>query len=145
MPKRGKRIKPSKLKQYGKLSSPELPDPPLTINFSFKYLDFSNPKFDISGSDSRFFRILFDRLKSISQMKIAEFFNDRTPALRCHEINWGKTSEPGGFRCLNKFLREKVAFQFQITKRKGRVHGLIFNSTFCVVWLDPKHKLYPLQ
>jgi hypothetical protein len=41
-------------------------------------------------------------------------------------------------------MREEEAWQFEITANEhGRVHGLLQDDTFFVVWIDPTHALYP--
>ena len=36
------------------------------------------------------------------------------------------------------------AFEVRIGKTYGRVHGIVWNKAFHVVWIDPAHNLYPL-
>jgi len=44
---------------------------------------------------------------------------------------------------LNQQLRDSEPWQFEITKTAhGRVHGLLIDDTFYVVWIDPQHLLY---
>ena len=126
-----------------------------SVTFSFKYLDLaSNEKFSISRwpkngdwaneKASSYLDTLLDRLKSVSGMRISEFQQSRSPALRSHAIKWGDTSEPDGFTGLNDELKEMEAWQFQLTANEhGRVHGFLLDKCFCVVWLDPFHRLYP--
>lgn len=37
------------------------------------------------------------------------------------------------------------AFEVRIGKNYGRVHGIVWNKAFHVVWIDPAHNLYPLE
>ena len=45
---------------------------------------------------------------------------------------------------LNEQLRGEDAWEFEITRNEhGRVHGLLLDETFYIVWIDPDHNLYP--
>lgn len=37
------------------------------------------------------------------------------------------------------------AFEVRISKAYGRLHGIVWNKAFHVVWIDPAHNLYPLE
>jgi hypothetical protein len=115
------------------------------IRFSFRYLDIhSNAKFTLSHCDENYLEKLLLRLKDINSATLKEFRQFNRAEMRNHLIVFSDTSEPNGFTCLNGQLRAKEAWQFQITKSThGRVHGLLINETFFIVWLDPCHKLYP--
>lgn len=36
------------------------------------------------------------------------------------------------------------AFEVRISKSYGRLHGIIWNKAFHIIWIDPAHNLYPL-
>ena len=112
--------------------------------FSLKYLDLhSNPKFSIAGCGESYLEKLLLRLRDVSSLTYEEFVNNRSPALRAHEIDWVETTEPNGFTCLNPILRDESAFQFAISSNEyGRVHGFLLERIFYIVWLDPHHRLY---
>ena len=113
------------------------------IRFSFKYLDFSK-KYPLKSNDSDYFRCFFSRLQSISQMKASEFRMNKDKSLRAHTHNWSQTSEPDGFQHLNTQLRQCEPWQFQLSANKhGRIHGILLDEVFYVVWFDPNHQLYP--
>ena len=125
------------------------------VSFSFKYLDLkSNSKFSIdewqalgdwSGADAAaYLTALLERLKNVSSLSVNDFLHSRSPALRSHKIDWDSTSEVDGFTSLNEHLRDQEARQFSVSSNEyGRVHGFLLDNCFCVVWLDPFHKLYP--
>ena len=57
--------------------------------------------------------------------------------------DWERTTEPFGFSSINAQLRQCEAWQFQLSANEhGRIHGLLLDDVFYVVWLDPKHSLY---
>ncbi|RZV39959.1 MAG: hypothetical protein EVJ48_02985 [Candidatus Acidulodesulfobacterium acidiphilum] len=63
--------------------------------------------------------------------------------LRCHRIDWKETTET----CFGIPNEDKIVnggeFQFALSSNEhGRVHGFFIGNIFCVVWLDPDHKLY---
>jgi len=37
----------------------------------------------------------------------------------------------------------KRAFEVRVGKAYGRIHGIVWNKVFYVVWFDPAHNLYP--
>ncbi|WP_202393063.1 hypothetical protein [Alteraurantiacibacter buctensis] len=87
---------------------------------------------------------LMERLKSMSSWTVLEFVTPRGKAARNHPIAWEQTSRPKGFAHLPEQLRDSPAFQFTLTANAhGRVHGLLIDDTFHVVWLDHDHRLYP--
>lgn len=124
--------------------TPRLPDDTENVRFSFAHLDFSNTKFQISRCDYTYFNSLLNRLKDISNMRMKDFRGKHLKSLKNHVIIWSETSEPEGFSSLNEQLQDAPAFQFAVTANKhGRVHGIILEAIFYVVWLDPEHKLNP--
>jgi hypothetical protein len=84
-----------------------------------------------------------ERMKSISTMTIREFTSNKDRSLRAHTHDWPKTKKPNGFDGLNEQFRAYPGWQFQLTANdRGRVHGLIIDNTFYVIWLDQNHFLY---
>ncbi|MBF0507756.1 MAG: hypothetical protein HQK57_02385 [Deltaproteobacteria bacterium] len=80
------------------------------------------------------------RLRDMSGISVGEFMSGRS--MRSHPIDWLSTTRPDGFN-LNDDLKEFGAWQFQVTgNAHGRVHGLLIDNVFFVVWLDPDHRLY---
>lgn len=37
------------------------------------------------------------------------------------------------------------AFEVRVGKSYGRIHGIVWNKAFHVVWIDPAHNLYPMK
>lgn len=112
------------------------------LRFSFKYLDLNN-KFHIDDVGKGYLLTFVERLKSISGMSVSDFRSNRNKSLRAHMHDWSKTTEKAGYTCLNSQLKGCEPWQFQLTANEhGRVHGILLDEVFYVVWLDPKHKLY---
>lgn len=138
-----KRITPTKIKQNSSIHPTPCVDNE-TIRFSFKHLCLNHPKFSLEGKTHEYFEKVLERLKNISTLKASEIFSNRSSSLRAHPIDWQCTSEQDGFSHLNEQLRQVPAYQFQISSNEhGRVHGFILGNIFFVIWLDPRHSLYP--
>lgn len=119
--------------------------PPQGISFSFKYYQDNHNKFSCIKKEVSYWLTLLDRLKALSSLTAQEFLADNSPTLRCHPINWKKTSE-SGFGLPNEEQLVDIPYQFSISSNKhGRVHGFLINETFYIVWLDPDHLLYPAK
>jgi hypothetical protein len=114
------------------------------VRFSFKYLELGHGKFCLpdSAQKAAYLLTLFDKLKQISTMKFADF-RQAGKALRSHAIDWDKTSEPDGYAHLNEQMQQCEPWQFSLAREElGRVHGLLLDDVFYVVWVDHEHKLY---
>lgn len=114
------------------------------LRFSFKYLDFNHPKFHIDTVRNSYLKILLNRLKSLSNISVQNFRTNKDRALRAHMHDWRNTSEKEGFTCLNEQLRQCEPWQFELSANEhDRIHGILLDETFYIVWFDPHHQLYP--
>jgi hypothetical protein len=112
------------------------------LKFSFKHLD-SNEKFNIRSASEGYIFVFLERLKSLSSMYVHDFKTTKNQSLRAHKHKWKETTEKAGFRCLNEQLRQCEPWQFQISVNEhGRVHGILVNDVFYIIWVDPLHNLY---
>lgn len=114
--------------------------------FSFRL--FSNDEHMCPAEDhpQGYTQKLMERLKDLSGWTLGEFIQNRSKALRSHQIFWPDTARPEGFAQIPAQAREGEAWQFSITANEyGRVHGLLVGNVFHVVWLDFNHQLYPGQ
>lgn len=113
------------------------------IKFSFKYLDLKHDKFCTVHCRDGYLDKLLERLRDVSSVLVSEFRSNRSKALRSHPIQWADTTERDGFTCLNEQLRGEEPWQFELSVNEhGRIHGLLIDHIFYVVWIDPGHKLY---
>lgn len=120
----------------------ELPDD--LLRFSFRHLN-SNDKFGHEKvvDTATYLPQLLTRLQSISNLKLSEFRANKDSSLRAHTHDWNKTTEIKGFAHLSTQLQSCEAWQFQLSANEhGRVHGVLIDEVFYVVWLDPGHLLY---
>lgn len=119
------------------------------IRFSFKFFDGANGfgcEAVAENVRAGYWPAFMDRLKSLSDMLMSEFRTKQNRVLRNHTHDWAKTSCPEGFSCLPQQLQDIKPWQFCIDQsRYGRVHGIILDEVFYVIWLDPEHRLYPAE
>jgi hypothetical protein len=114
------------------------------LYLSFKLLDiFTNEKFHLKHCEQPYLEKFVLRLQELNRLRIKDFRTYK-PEWRNHEIQFAETSEPEGFKQLPEQLRAKEAWQFQLTRAEyGRIHGILMDDIFYIVWIDPCHKLYP--
>jgi hypothetical protein len=114
------------------------------LRFSFKLFDTTDPEFNPADFRKNYIHTLMQRLKDLSMWTVKEFTGSRHQSIRNHPHDWSGTSRPRGFQHLNEQLRAYQGWQFQLSSNEhGRVHGIIIDNTFYVIWLDQDHKLYP--
>jgi hypothetical protein len=139
------KIKPGSLQRTGG-KIPLVVEAPLDdlVRFSFKYLDLhTNQKFSVDHCVDGYVLRFLERLKSVCGIPLQQFRSNRSPAIRSHPIDFADTTEPSGFKLANRQLQQAQPWQFEITANQhGRVHGILLDDTFFVIWIDPGHKLY---
>ena len=139
------RISPTKIDRNSKIINPTPIDKEERISFNFRRLNPKDTKFDWTCCEVNYFNTLIDRLRNLSNCTRKEMlhtFNQKS--LRFHPLNFkdGSLSEKT-FGVLSEDVDDD-AWQFELTANKhGRVHGYFVENVFYVVWLDPKHELYP--
>lgn len=119
----------------------QLPDD--LVRFSFRHYS-STEKFCHPAADRAhpYLGVLLDRLRDVSGMKLSEF-TASGKTLRSHSHDWASTTEKDGYSHLSKQLQECAPWQFSLTANEhGRVHGILIDNVFYIVWLDPEHSLY---
>jgi hypothetical protein len=122
----------------------------LPLRFSFKHLDLTNAKFHPSGCSVEYLIKLFEILQQFSNWRVSDFI-DQNNKERRHIIDFEQTSEKDGFQNIPDVDREQFGslegWQFGVffpgDWNRWRVHGILADDTFYVVWLDEKHLLYP--
>ena len=117
--------------------------------FSFKHLDLNNEKFHPSKCPQEFFNRLLERLQIFSTWTVELFTNQNNTEHR-HIIWFDQTTEPQGFQNVPNIDPDQFgiheAWQFgvlpDVPENRWRVHGILIDDTFFVVWLDAEHELY---
>jgi hypothetical protein len=113
------------------------------LRFSFKFFDSSDAEICPQSFRDGYTQTLMERLKALSGMKVKEFAAARNKALRIHTHEWPRTTRKAGFPNLVSEYRDTPGWQFGLSANKhGRVHGMLINDTFYVIWLDHHHVLY---
>lgn len=111
------------------------------IIFSFRFLDFSNPAFNLGGVCEKWYPELFNMLSNVSKLNRNELIITHEKIYRCHEHDWDNLDYSFNFD--DEFLKQIDCRQIRISKSKGGIHGFLIGNTFYVVWIDPHHNLYP--
>lgn len=111
------------------------------VQFTFKYLDREHELFNLGDSptnpqvvEKEWFLDLLDCLKRASKMDINEFLQDKS--LDTHPVKWEKANAKKP-----EILEQAEFWQFRISKSRGRIIGVLIESTFHIVWLDRHHNL----
>jgi len=137
-------IKKSQAPQKDGLGIKRSKEDDANLRFSFILFDGTDVEICPEVFDGRYTRTLMERLKNLSGWRVSAFVGACSKTVRNHRIDWGSTSRPDGFPNLNEQYKAYPAYQFSLSANEhGRVHGLIIDDTFYVIWLDCKHKLYP--
>jgi len=108
------KIKPYHKKSKSQIAPTESDKLKENIIFSYKYLDFTNNKFQFPKNKPDYF------------VKMIERFKEK------------------GFKNLPQQLQDGEDYQFSISKVKyGRIHGVLLDNIFYIVWFDHAHNLLP--
>ncbi len=120
------------------------------ITFSFRYLQMQHEVFNYQDRDSKYFKTVIHRLQAVSDIETKRFTEDQSlrRSIHLHRIDWttnvSESSFNTGVNGTANPEHDSEAWQFAITVNEhGRVHGFLIGDTFFIVWLDPKHVLYP--
>ena len=115
---------------------------PVGMSFSFMFFQDNHEKYNCRDREISYWVAFLDRLKNLSSLTALEMMNNRSSALRCHPIDWSRTSE-SEFGIPNEKQLVNIPYQFSISSNAhGRVHGFFLDEVFYIVWLDPNHLLY---
>lgn len=144
MSKNTSKLKATKLTKVGKIGNAvQLPFngsivEDKGVSFSFSCFDRKHELFNLGGNDKdgtvggKWFLRLLDCLKSVSGKTIGDL---RRSTHDLHPVKWNSAN----VACPSSNQAEY--WQFRIDKSHGRVIGILIDSVFYVVWLDPYHNL----
>lgn len=134
-------IKKNKPAPAGAIKKANLPND--LLRFSFKFFDGADEALCPRAFPNGYTRTLMERLRDLSGWTVNQFESRYNKAVRNHKHDWQKTKRPNGFSNLNEQFQAYPGWQFQLSANEhGRVHGLIIDNTFYVIWLDVDHNLY---
>lgn len=114
------------------------------LRFSFRHFQ-TTAKFDLPEQHTKpeYLDRLLYRLKDVSDYTVKKFRTEKNQSLRAHRLDWNDTTQPDGFAHLSEQLQQCEAWQFCLSANEhGRVHGILIDEVFYVVWLDHGHALY---
>jgi hypothetical protein len=113
------------------------------LKFSFRFFDPTDGEVCPTVFREGYTSALMQRLRDVSSWTVREFTEKQDNSLRNHPHDWAETSRPDGFTRLNQHYRDYAGWQFCLSaNERGRVHGIIIDDTFYVIWLDQDHRLY---
>ncbi len=114
------------------------------IKFSFRLMRSTHKFGEAHVVDpSSYLRSLLLRLQVLSSLQVREFRAGKGASIRAHRLQWERTTEPQGIEPLGGEWDGHEAWQFQLSANKhGRIHGILVDDVFYIVWLDPEHRLY---
>jgi hypothetical protein len=129
----------------GGIPAPIIPPGTELLRFSFKHLDLQTPKFVANLCTEHFLRKFLEVVRDLSSWTIEQFCDQNNNEHR-HVIWFQDTTEPNGFLNIDQDqLSYHESWQFQLSQHEDwRVHGILIDDTFYVIWLDPGHALYVL-
>lgn len=132
--KRGKEKSTLPVEGQGGRIHKEAEQPDDLLRFSFRHFR-STEKFDYPKKNlDCYLPALLERLRDLSDMKVSEFRQNRSTALRIHTHGWEKTTEPSGYDRLSTQLQQCKPWQFCLfANEHGRVHGILIDEVFYVV------------
>ncbi len=137
-------MKKKRLKKKIPTPNPAQDQDAVRLQFSFKHLDADHPRFRMNDCSQEFLRTLLLQIKIYSEYT-EEQFTDENNDDRRHKNFWADTSEPDGFTHLGVEMQNEYSWQFALNspydKDSWRVHGMLVDNIFYVVWLDPDHAL----
>jgi hypothetical protein len=122
----------------------------LPLRFSFKHLDLEKQKFHPSKCEIEYFVRLFHTLRKFSTWTVEQFTDQNNNEHR-HIIWFSDTSEPDGFAHIPNVDSDQFGYeggwQFAVDHPekpwlRWRVHGILIDEIFFVVWLDQEHLLF---
>jgi len=89
---------------------------------------------------------IFEQLHTLSKLSLFDA-KKAGDALRFHSVNFSekRVSENTLDIKDTSLDADSNAYQFQLSKKRGRIVGFIVSNVFYIKWLDPEHNLYPMK
>ena len=141
LPKRGKKQDQPEAEFISYSVAKKKSEHDILLSFSFRYFKQSPSEFDITKKESQYFLKVLERLSVLSMYTVAELKQCDNKTLRCHSIEWKKTSQKN-FGLPDEQIA-KQPYQFSISANKhGRIMGFFTDNVFHIVWFDHSHSVY---
>lgn len=142
--KKPKKIPKTPIKSESTIPVPTVPDAG-NFTFSFRLIQTDHQKFSCENQPPSFYIHLLKGLSSLSKATVEPLRYARgRNKFNFHEIEWESGGYPQGFDHLPEQYRSYPHKQFSIKDpdNRGRVYGLLADTLFYVVWVDPAHQLF---
>lgn len=120
-----------------KIARPKFLPEPDSLTFSFAALERTE-YFNLDGTCQNWASDLFDMLKNVSGVPQKTLLRNGYRTYRVH--NHANATPPCD---LPEGVSLKDCYQIRISTSKGGIHGVFYENTFYVIWLDPLHNMYP--
>lgn len=136
------------------------------LKVSFEYIDWVTEEFFFHGMEVKYYQKFFTcitEIKSSNEKDIAQqshssllpksIFNTSTsikdsfPEVIVSKITeklFVQTRDKESAKIQAKEIISR-AFEINLSKNYGRLHGFLWNNVFHLVWFDPAHNLYPMD
>lgn len=113
------------------------------VEFSFKHLDTTDDRFDLSKCEKDYFSALLVRIREYSHYTVEQFrdFNHQSDRI---SVDPGNLYEHLAGKMLDEQLIESEAWELKFGKvgSAWRAHGILIYNMFYIIWLDPEHLLF---
>lgn len=151
-----KKPKPSH-QPTGTLPKTNISSVPTELHISYRYLCLDNKKYSLDSITDNRERI---RLENALLSKLQEYCELDNFKLKLsdknykkhnhiHPINWKDPQiREENFTSIDDETMKQIkdeCWQLGIDNNTFRIHGFFIDNVFYVVWLDPKHQLYPTK
>lgn len=119
-----------------------------SLRFSFKHVDTKHAIFPLSACDGEFLSSLVTALHRYSSFTVEQFADNNNDEHR-HTFEFTEDLAASWLTDAAEELRQELPWQFAVCPeehappRSGwRVHGIVLEDVFYVVWLDPDHLVF---
>ena len=118
------------------------------LNFSFALFDRTHERYNCGGVDETWFVALLDRLRVYSEMELSKFHNPHFQSsnyIHTNSIEEVENELNIPEETLTQIKEDNTFYQLGVSKARGRIHGILINNTFFIIWLDPHHNFIPMK
>lgn len=146
MARNGKRLKKRKIPDSA--IQREIADDGRLLEFSFKHLDFDDPKFNSENCDSAYLCSLLLRIKDYSNYRVGQFIDFNHQSDR-NTIDPERLREHLAHKGIDEQLLDSQAWEIRVDptaktppRSLWRVFGLLIGNVLYLILLDPQHRFF---
>ena len=118
------------------------------LRFSFKHIDTKHTAFPLSACSGDFLTNFVTALRRYSTFTVEQFADNNNEDHR-HTFEFTEELAASWLVDADEELRQELPWQFALCPEQKtpphsgwRVHGIILEDVFYVVWLDPDHLVF---